>query len=177
MHLYGAHCFSQHLCNMNNGRNPCLNGGTCYVNYESHRLRQDYVCNCPSNYFGEFCQISSSTINITFNHNQSDNILATVIQLFDIHSHTHLRLKKQWLHKQHLPLLSTIRYEERILPSIALVKRYHSNDQSMIDYHLLYILSISKQYISITLQFNQQTYCPHTSTISQLNQPNFSKKI
>jgi hypothetical protein len=175
MHYYGTRCFSQHQCNLNEERNPCLNGGKCYVNYELHRLLQDYVCICPMNYFGEHCEIRSAILNITYSHNQSDT-LATVIQLFDIDDNTDLRLKKQLVYKHQLPVFSIVSYAQRLLPMIGLIKTYRLNDEIMVKHHLLYIRIVPEQYLNIALDLNKRNYCPHTSNVLQMNKSISGKK-
>ena len=177
MHFHGARCFLQWLCNMNEGRNPCLNGGTCYVTYAPHHLLRDYVCICPPYYFGDLCEIPSATINITYSYNRSDSVLATVIRLFDIFDSSYLSLKSQSVYKSNLPLSSIVSYEQRLLPMIGLVKVYHDNDQLMTEhYYLLYILTAMKQHINIIPHFDRRNHCPHTSNILELSQLNLSKK-
>jgi hypothetical protein len=177
MYYHGARCFLQRLCYMNDGRNPCLNDGKCYVTYEPHRLLRDYVCICPPSYFGEHCEVRSATINLTYSHNHSDAVLATVIQLFDIHDSSSLIVKSQSVYKWHLPLSSIINYEQRILPTIGLIQKYYMNHQLTIEYYLLYTLTAMKQHITVMLQFDQRNYCPHTKNALQLSQLNLSKKI
>jgi hypothetical protein len=169
MYHYGARCFSEHQCNLKDGRNPCFNGGTCYVNYEPQRLLQDYVCICPTNYFGERCETQSAILGITYFYNQSDNILATVVQLFDINKNVDLHLKKQLVYEYQLPIFSLINYEQRLLPTIGLVKIYSANSGSAVGYYLLYVRVVSEQHMNVTFQLNRRNYCPHSLDILQLN--------
>jgi hypothetical protein len=156
---------------MKDGRNPCLNGGICYINYEPQHLLKDYICICPMNYFGEQCEISSATLGIIyFNNNQSNDILVTIVQLLDINlNNIDLHLKKQLIYKYQLPSFSLIRYEQLLLPEIGLVKTYYTNDKSTVNHHLLYIRTNRKQHMNITFQLNKHNYCPHTSNIIPLN--------
>jgi hypothetical protein len=159
----------QRQCNLKDGRNPCFNDGICYVNYESQRLLQDYICICPIQYFGERCEIQSATLSITYFYNHSDYILATVVQLFDINDNNDLHLKKQLIYKYQLPIFSHIDYEQRLLPVIGLVKTYRTNGESTVGYHLLYIRTVPEQHMNVTFQLNERNYCPHTSNIMRLN--------
>jgi hypothetical protein len=176
MHSFGARCFSQRRCNLNEGRNPCLNGGTCYVNYELHRLLHDYECLCPANYFGEHCQIQSATLSIIYYPNQSDVIQATLVQLFDIDDQKDLRLKKQLVYKDQLPAFSLISYTQQSVPMLGLIKVYCTNHELPVKYHLLYIRMVPEQYLNITLDLNQRNSCPHTSNVLQVNKSISGKK-
>ncbi len=176
MHFYGTRCFSQRQCNLNEGRNPCLNGGTCYVNYAPHRLLQDYVCICPMNYFGEHCEIRPAIISITYFHNQSDIFLGTIVQLLDIDNSIDLRLKKQLVYKDHLPAFFMVSYAQQLLPIIGLIKTYRVNNEFMVEYYLLYVRVVAEHYLNITLDLNQHNYCPHASNVLQMNKTDSGKK-
>jgi len=166
---------------MNKNRNPCLNGGKCFVKYEHHNLIDAYICQCSNNYFGLKCEEYSATIEMIYDHqNQSfnssnDNILATVIQLFDINDKQELLLRKQIVYKNNLPLHSKIVYDQKTLPVFSLIKFY--TNKSIIHYHLLYSTTVNEQSFNLTLIFNKQNYCPHTSQIFQQYNTTYSSKF
>jgi hypothetical protein len=181
MSSYGRGCYLDRQCQMNKGENPCLNGGICFVNYQHHNLIDAYICQCPQNYFGSKCEQYSATIEMIYDHqNQSFNssnnyILATVIQLFDIDKKENLLFRKQTVHKGNLPLHSNIVYDNMTLPIFGLIKLYRN--KSTIDYHLLYSTSTNKRSFNLTVTFNEQNYCPHTSEVFQQYNTTYSSRF
>lgn len=156
---------------MNKDQNPCLNGGKCIDNYHHHGSKNDFFCQCPQNYFGLKCEESSTTTDMIYNpQNQSLNlsnhqILVLVIQLFDINDKQDLLLKKQTVYNKNLPLYSKLIYNDYILPIFGLIKLY--TNKSFIRYHLLYTTTINERSFNLTILFNEQNHCPHTSEIFQ----------
>lgn len=167
MNSYGSRCHLDRQCQMNKGQNPCLNGGICFINYQPNHLIDGYICQCPSNYFGSKCEQHSAVIEMKYEsfNSSNDNILITVIQLFDITNKEELLLRKQILFKGSLPLNSKIIYDQKTLPIFGLIKFYRN--KTFIDYYLLYSTSINQPSINLTIIFNKGNSCPHTSQVFQ----------
>ncbi|CAF5085464.1 unnamed protein product, partial [Rotaria sp. Silwood1] len=172
MNSYGPRCFIDRQCQMKIGQNPCQNGGICFIKYQHYNLSNAYTCQCPKSYFGPTCQYRSIVIEISYDsENQSvtlygDQIIATVIQLFDINNHEELNLKKQVLHQDSLPSHLIITSDNMIRPMFGLIKLY--TNQSTIQYHLLYTSSTTGSSLNLTLRFNKENYCPHSHDIFNL---------
>ena len=114
---YGLRSFMDRQCQMNADRNPCLNGGICFIKHQHSSLIDAFICQCPKSHFGSKCQYHSGSIEINYDsQNQSANrfheqMRATVIQLFDFSGYEELILKKQVLYKNYLPSHSIIVYQ------------------------------------------------------------------
>ncbi|CAF1122693.1 unnamed protein product, partial [Didymodactylos carnosus] len=140
---FGSTCHLKRQCDMFQNKNPCLNGGTCYVKYEPDALKQDYICVCLSNYFGDICQYTSVVLDIQYEISFfNTTILASVVQLLNFDNTTlDLLIRKQKVYKNQL-LSSNIVYSERFMPVLGFLKIYHKQIESMVeptvDYFLLY---------------------------------------
>ncbi|CAF1684026.1 unnamed protein product, partial [Adineta ricciae] len=158
MNRFGPRCYLERICDMYHNKNPCFNGGLCYVQYDQDSLLKDYICICQNQYYGDSCESSSGQINIKYLISDY-SILASVIQLYNYDIFTlDFILKKQQISKEQ-PLYSTVIYPGEILPNFGFLKIFlHSIE---IKYFLLYYQKNEKN-LSLTINLNANNSCQYT---------------
>ncbi|CAF1312799.1 unnamed protein product [Rotaria sordida] len=171
---FGSQCNIERQCDLSRGKNPCLNNGLCYIDYNPSYLPNDYICLCSNNkYFGENCQYQSSIISIHYQNlsflNDEYKIIASLIQLSSV-INFQMIVYKQNLYKNELLTGTDIIYDDKAVPPIGIIKFFYKQQSSNYReiYFLLYIAENSTS-INLTLVLNQQTYCPHTSLLFNID--------
>ena len=172
--LYGPTCHLNHTCVH---RNPCGdNRGTCIFNPDALSQR-DYLCQCRKEYFGEHCEIDSAILKIDFRNFsflsiESNYILSSIIQLYDVHNQTLDIILKEKRVYQGLPSnIIEIYHNNYYLPPFGILKVYHqfhSTNNFFVNldqpnYFLLYSTSKNIRQMNITIEINKTNFCPNTS--------------
>ncbi|CAF3820942.1 unnamed protein product [Adineta steineri] len=179
---FGSTCHLERKCDMFNNKNPCLNKGLCFVRYNHDNSIEDYICICPSMYFGDHCQYSSAKLTIQYVINDINlySSLASVVQLYNYDYQTlDLILEKQQVYPNQ-PMYSNIIYAGQILPIFGFLKVYYHDQQYSMKlntkYFLLYIRK-DETNLTLTISLHLNNSCPHThrlffSNISQIEDMN-----
>ncbi|CAF0979211.1 unnamed protein product [Didymodactylos carnosus] len=172
MNRYGPGCFIPRQCDMFNGRNLCLNGGTCYIQFEPDNTVEDYICLCRPSYFGNHCQHNSGKLELRYIKSMSREkqpVIASVLQLYDISDKTwNLIMKKQNVYTNELTSHTEFIRDQLSLPILGLLKLHFSPQISPPAYYLLYVKT-NHTYLNLSMILNEKNHCRHTHTIFNLD--------
>jgi hypothetical protein len=171
---FGQRCYFK---NVNCQQNPCLNGGTCFVTYDSSDINQ-YICICTDLFEGYQCQLPKGMVNITFNmlsnsSLQTSNVVAATVSYSD---YAVPSLRSIVRHQQvyvGLPSDLKLRYSSKLgtyAPTTALLKIYESNYYSEEPkYYLLYFYQNQIE-MNIIIDLSSENHCPLVETLWYLVQ-------
>jgi hypothetical protein len=155
MNRFGPRCNLKHDYCISN---PCLNNGTCQLDY---RLNGEitYKCNCLLPFYGYKCQDIKESVRIQLNMTNRLSIQAAVVQFYILQAFPVSKL--QILHQQAyygLPSIVLYYYDHIGQPSIGILKTYEdlSNPQYMIMH------TWQSSVIDITVSPQD---CPHSSSL------------
>lgn len=156
-------------CSMKNIQcqiNPCLNGGTCLVQYRFDDFNA-YVCICTSFFEGNQCQVEKGTVNIdvivSLNSTiERSKVVATTISFLDYQIPSlRLDVRYRQVHSilpSHLKLIYS-ETSNQFAPSIALMKIYSDNYRiEQPRYSLLYYYPNQKR-INLTVNLTSENKC------------------
>jgi hypothetical protein len=182
-HSYGPTCYLTHTCV---NKNPCdIKRGKCYVNPDN--IIRDYICVCDKMFFGDHCELDSAMVrfnftDLSFVQYPSHFIMASVIQLYDLHFDTlDLIIRQQRVYQGLPPTIREIYHNGYDLPVLGIMKMYHKqqSDDYMAnlkqpDYFILYSVPSYTSHVNITSVINMTNYCPYTPTVFRGNVSNLS---
>lgn len=147
-------------------KNPCLEGGTCVITYNSADI-STYTCLCSDLFEGNHCEFPKGAVNIMIIPSsnsllQISDIIATTISYSDFHDATlRLNARHQEVYDA-LPSHLHLTYSQKVnyyAPSMSVLKLYRSNyrDEEP-QYYILYFFPFRSK-INITVNLTLENYC------------------
>ena len=143
---FGPRCYFK---NDHCQQNPCLNGGTCFVTYNSTDINE-YICICTDLFEGDQCQVPKGIVNIRFNMSsnsslETSDVVAATVSYSDYHTPTLGFIVRHQQAYAGLPSDLKLMYSDKLspyAPTSAVMKVYGANyHKEEPKYYLLYFYS------------------------------------